>query len=206
MIQTPLAPDIENDRVIGAVSIGRGTYLGMTRFQTYIPSERIEIGRYCSIADDVCISGGGQHHPELPSTWPFDNFLLNQENPTRSYKQVRTTVIGSDVWIGDGAYIGGGVCVGHGAIIGAKAVVFSDAPAYAIVIGNPAKTLRYRFSESQIAELLKIEWWNWSPDIVRSRLEWFYRPIEDFIAEFRVAGAEAGPKGEEDRISGGAAA
>lgn len=54
--------------------------------------------------------------------------------------------IGNDVWIGTNAIILGGVKVGQGAIIGAGAVVAKDIPSYAVVVGNPARVVKYQFS------------------------------------------------------------
>jgi acetyltransferase-like isoleucine patch superfamily enzyme len=188
-----MAPDLENDRVLGQVSVGRGTYWDdSTRFVTYHPGESIHIGRYCSIAAEATIFAGGDHRPELASTWPFDNFLRNLPNPTRTYRQTartrRGTIIGSDVWIGQGAHVAGGVEIGHGAVVGTKAVVFSDVPAYAIVLGNPATIIRHRFSPEIIAAMIELAWWEWPAEVVRERHDWFYEPIQKFVDEFRHAG------------------
>ena len=51
--------------------------------------------------------------------------------------------IGDDVWIGAGAIILPGVTIGEGAVVGAGAVVTKDIPPFAIVVGNPAKIIRY---------------------------------------------------------------
>ena len=102
----------------------------------------------------------------------------------RSDKPAQTTQIGSDVWIGTGAHIGGGITVGHGAVIGGGAVVMKDVPPYAIVIGNPLRILRYRFDAPIIASLLQIAWWEWSPELIASRVESFYLPIEEFVAMY----------------------
>jgi serine acetyltransferase len=45
-----------------------------------------------------------------------------------------------------------------------SSLVTKDVPPYSIVGGNPAKIIRYRFSEEQICELLKIAWWNWDDE------------------------------------------
>src|SRR5206468_239888 len=113
---------------------------------TYIPGEKIRIGKYCSLAYGVTVCAGGGHTTGTVSTWPFDNLLLGRENPTRTYQTTRDTEIGSDVWVGYQAHIAGGVRVGHGAVVGTRAVVFSDVPDYAVVAGNPARLVRYRFS------------------------------------------------------------
>ena len=51
--------------------------------------------------------------------------------------------IGSDVWIGSNATILPGVTIGNGAIIGAGSVVVKDVPENAVVVGNPAKVVKY---------------------------------------------------------------
>ena len=79
--------------------------------------------------------------------------------------------IGNDVWLGYRATIMAGVKIGHGAIVGSHAVVTKDVPPYAIVGGNPAKIIRQRFSDSQIAALLDLEWWHWPLDKITRNVE-----------------------------------
>ena len=80
------------------------------------------------------------------------------------------TRIGNDVWIGEKATIMPGVTVGDGAVIAAHAVVTKDVPAYAVVGGNPARTIRMRFSDDAIRRLLEIAWWNWPADRISRNL------------------------------------
>ncbi len=61
----------------------------------------------------------------------------------------------------------GGVTIGHGAVIGAGAVVTKDVPPYAIVVGNPARVLRYRFSPELIGKLLDAKWWDLPADVIK---------------------------------------
>ena len=70
-----------------------------------------------------------------------------------------TVHIGHDVWIGAHALFPSVVNVGTGSVVGSGAVVTKDVPPYAIVGGNPARLIRYRFSQKQIADLLESRWW-----------------------------------------------
>ena len=79
-------------------------------------------------------------------------------------------VIGNDVWIGFEAVILAGVKVGDGAIIGTRAVVTKDVSPYTIVGGVPARPIRKRFSEEEIAILSDLKWWDLPPDRIRERI------------------------------------
>lgn len=151
--------------------------------RTWDPAEAIRIGSYCSIADRVIVCAGGRHHSDFASTFPFDRLLL-QRPQDRVYQTTRDTTIGNDVWIGTGAMIFGGVHVGDGAVISGGSVVSSDIPPYAVAAGNPAGVVRYRFSKTSIARLLQIGWWNWPDEKVRDNIDWFYRPIQEFLDHF----------------------
>jgi virginiamycin A acetyltransferase len=64
-----------------------------------------------------------------------------------------------------------GVTVGDGAIIGARAVVGRNVAPYAVVVGNPARVVRYRFNESTVDQLLRIRWWDWPADRIARHVE-----------------------------------
>ena len=170
----------------GSVEIGEGTYYsqGHVGFLAYIPGETIRIGKYCSIAQAVQFVVGGNHRRDTVSTYPFENILFGMENPTRSYETTRDTEIGNDVWIGHGAHIGGGVRIGNGAVVSSRAVVFTDVPPYAVVVGNPARVMRHRFNPEVVAALQRIAWWDWPQEVIRERVDWFYKPVAEFIEEF----------------------
>lgn len=147
--------------------MGRGTY-GNPRVLIWGEDERICIGAFCSISDEVAIFGGGEHRMDWITTYPLriaysDEFANRDGHPaTKGH-----TRIGSDVWIGFRAMIMSGVSIGDGAVIGAGAVVARDVPPYAVVVGNPARVLRYRFSAEQIRCLLRIKWWLWDDDKIK---------------------------------------
>jgi carbonic anhydrase/acetyltransferase-like protein (isoleucine patch superfamily) len=91
--------------------------------------------------------------------------------------------IGNDVWIGAKATILSGVAVGDGAVIGARSVVARDVPPYGIVVGNPARFIRKRFTDDIIRQLLEIRWWDWDVARVRQFLPLLLQPdISKFLA------------------------
>ena len=81
-------------------------------------------------------------------------------------------MIGNDVWIGFEAVILAGVTIGDGAIIGARAVVTKDVPPYTIVGGVPAKPIRKRFSDEDIAALMALKWWDLPPAQILERIKY----------------------------------
>ena len=87
-------------------------------------------------------------------------YKTSQTPSHNEWEELAPVWIGSDVWIGDEVLIKNGVTIGHGAIIGAKSLVTKDVPPYAVVVGVPAKILRYRFAPEIIKKLLKLKWWS----------------------------------------------
>ena len=147
----------------GIVEVGEGTY-GDPIIQWWNQNSKIVIGKYCSIADGVIFILGGEHRTEWKSTYPFYSFSKNWELPELNSITPATKGdinIENDVWIGYGAIILSGVRIGDGAVIGAGSVVTKDVAAYSVTAGNPAKHIRWRFSESTIKSLLEEQWWNW---------------------------------------------
>lgn len=140
------------------------------------------IGKYCSIANHVFI-GGAEHPIDWIGTSPAfykgrDSIKLKlseHERPT-----AKMTYIGNDVWIGYRACIKAGVTIGDGAIIGMGAVVTKDIPPYAIVGGNPAKIIKFRFSDDLINDLLESQWWNEDEKLLRKVSKYAKEP-EKFV-------------------------
>jgi len=63
-------------------------------------------------------------------------------------------------------------------------VVTRDVAPYAVVAGVPAREIRRRFDTETIRELETIRWWEWPDEIILARMDWFYRPVQEFITEF----------------------
>lgn len=93
-------------------------------------------------------------------------------------------MIGHDVWIGQNAIILPTVKrIGDGAVIGAGAVVTKDVPDFAIVLGNPANVVKYRFSGETIDRIKRQAWWNKDMEELKGDFEKFTQPIEEDLNE-----------------------
>lgn len=147
-----------------------------------------KIGRYCSFGNGVYILG--QNHPILSkSTHPY--FF----NPSFEYveKQLNRTnilTVGNDVWIGTNVTIVPSVSkIGDGAVIGAGSVLTKDVPDFAVVVGNPARIIKYRFSDKTIKKLQKEKWWNKSIEELQVNLP-------DFLGDYECSSSD--PNSKED--------
>lgn len=172
-----------------------------------------DIGRFTSIGEQVQI-GRGNH----PATWfssspvfyeqmedvfngvdlqnirGFNASRLKSEPFQRSSapSSVSRVSIGNDVWIGHAAFVKPGVKIGDGAIVGANAVVTKDVPAYAIVAGNPARIIRFRFEQETIEQLISLQWWNYTLDSLSGIKVDAVATSIDLIAA-RIANGQATP-------------
>ncbi|SDY98328.1 CatB-related O-acetyltransferase [Pseudomonas sp. NFIX28] len=161
----PSTSKVESGSTVLGTTFGAYSFCGYDC--TFI---KCEVGRFCSIASKVVV-GGARHPMEYVSTSPV--FLSHKESiktkfSRHEYHWQPRTVIGHDVWIGEGVYVKGGVTIGVGAVVGMGSVVTKDIPPYAIYAGNPARLIRYRFSEAVIAALLKSQWWEYSDEELRA--------------------------------------
>jgi acetyltransferase-like isoleucine patch superfamily enzyme len=150
----------------GRVSVGPGTY-GLPRVWSDVNGhERLRAGNYSSLNGTFVLGGG--HAVDRLTTYPH---RINMRLPGAGTDGFPTptgdTIVGSDVWTAFGSLILSGVTIGDGAIVAAGAVVTKDVPPYALVGGNPAKVIRYRFDEAQREALLQIRWWDWPEERVR---------------------------------------
>lgn len=118
----------------------------------------VTVGRYVSIASQV--RAFVRNHPlERLSMHPF---FYNSKLGFLEKDSILSTELNieSDSWLGHGVLIMPGCNrVGIGAVIGAGSVVTKDVPDFAVVAGNPARLIRYRFSESARETILASRWW-----------------------------------------------
>ncbi len=146
--------------------------------------DALEIGPFCALADDaVFILNGGNHETATISTYPFAIFTpahdgepgawaaAAPEAHNRSWPNKGAIRVGPDVWIGHEARVMPGVSIGAGAVIATASVVTADVPPFTIVGGNPAREIRKRFSESDVARLLEIAWWDRGLDWITEHVD-----------------------------------
>lgn len=140
------------------------------------------VGRYCSIAADVKVFN--RNHP-----MDFKSMHAFFFNPSQKYTKADMVEytpleIGNDVWLGDGVKIMPQVNrIGDGAVIGAGSVVHKDVPPYAVVVGHPARVVRYRFPKEIIEYLLASKWWEKDIEEILPDIEEYQQPYEELFHE-----------------------
>lgn len=133
--------------------------------------EKVQIGKFCSLAKDITIFLGGGHRHDWITTYPFGHVGLDVFGGEQSEghpSSKGSVLIGNDVWIGQGVTIMSGVRIGDGAVIAANSHVVTDIPPYGIAGGNPARLIRMRFESSVIVRLLEIKWWDFPDSEINS--------------------------------------
>ena len=178
----PLSEQVTNPHiVVGRYSYYSGYYHGHSFddcARYLLPDEpeadKLIIGSFCSIATGATfmMHGNQGHRRDWISTFPF--FYMNKDGafsePQDPFLPAGDTVVGNDVWIGTEAMIMPGVRIGHGAVIGSRAVVTRDVEPYTMVAGNPARPIRKRFADEEIAMLLEMAWWDWPLERIREAI------------------------------------
>ena len=159
-------------------SIGRHTYIG-----AHTELAKVDVGRFCSIADH-CHIGMSSHTLDKLSTCPIFTLKRNgcqerwieEDNDTEKMKRIQ---IGNDVWMGSHVLVKSGVHIGDGAVIGAGAVVVKDIPPYAVAVGVPAKVIKYRFDDETIEKLEELKWWEATDEELRKNIKLFQSNMID---------------------------
>lgn len=182
----PAAIDSQEAIASGVLSLGSHTYGDPSVVLYPGDTAKVQVGRYCAIADGTEFLVGANHRADWVTAYPLRVVLglpgaLEDGHPATK----GDITIGNDVWIGTDALILSGVTVGDGAMIGAAAVVTKDVRPYAIVAGNPAREVRRRFPDDTVEALRRIAWWDWPDELVRERVGELNDPdVEAFVRAY----------------------
>ena len=148
----------------------------------------ITIENFSSLSWNITFEAGlsGDHNYHYINSYGLSH--LDWESPFQkdtSKSDYCKINVGNDVWIGRGAILKNTnpekpLIIGDGAIIAADSVVVKNVPPYAIVGGNPAQFIKWRFDEKIIESLLRIKWWDWDIDKIYENFKYFNR-VEEFV-------------------------
>lgn len=137
--------DIGGDFTPSHIHCGHHVYIGPhASFMASIA--HIYIGNYVTFGPSVTIRGG-DHRTDLVGKHIYE--IRENEKLPENDKDV---IIEDGVWVGCNVIILKGVTIGTGAVVAAGAVVTKDVPPYSIVGGNPARVIKFRFTENQVRE------------------------------------------------------
>ncbi len=152
-----LSPHAEVEgRVVSDRNVYVGSYSVISGSMTARGAEEVTIGRFAAIGQDTLYitsmhdTKGANLHIPLQRRIGGPS-LVERRGPV---------VIGHATWIGDRAVFLPGVTVEPGGVVGVGAVVTKNVPAYAVVAGNPARIIRYRFAPEMVEWLLELAWWD----------------------------------------------
>ena len=161
--------------------IGDYTYVSIN---SYI--SKANIGKFCSIGPNF-LCGWGIHpitgissQPMFFSTAKQNGFSLSKKNKIEERKEIN---IGNDVFIGANVLVLDGVTIGDGVVIGAGAVVNKDIPPYAVAVGCPIRIVKYRFDEDKINRFMKLKWWDWNDERLKTVEENFF-DVDTFLNKY----------------------
>lgn len=170
---------LKNDFDFDLAEVGNFSY-GDIKIVYANKVNKLKIGHFCSIADDVKFMLNADHPTNLVSTYPFKAKVLNDGTDAISKGDIE---VGDDVWIGYNSLILSGVKIGQGAVVAAGSVVTKDVPPYAIVGGVPAKVIKYRFDEKIIKKLMNLDYGKLTADIVKNNKDLFYQEMTVEVAD-----------------------
>ena len=156
-----------------------GDYTSINR-NTLIESG--SIGKFCSIAANVSI-GMAEHpmHHLCTHVATYDAPVFGLITSDKQVQQVkRAPHIGHDVWVARGATVLRGVTIGDGAVVAAGSMVTKDVPPFAVVAGNPARIVKYRFDQDVVEKILAMRWWD-DPSFYEKEFELRGVGVENFL-------------------------
>ena len=172
---------LNHNKNFPVLTIGRDSYIEEVIVENVLDEKLIysvQIGRHSSIAHDVTFIVDMNHDYKRVCQGRINGVKYRRPEQVKRKGQI---VIMNDCWIGEKATIMSGVTIGNGAVVAAEAVVSRDVPAYAVVAGNPARIIGYRFDEKQRESLNLIRWWNWDKEKVVRHANELFGDIDIFI-------------------------
>jgi acetyltransferase-like isoleucine patch superfamily enzyme len=166
----------------------RGTYFDRNvNIISWSDKYHIHLGKYNSIGRDCNFFLHANHRVDWITTssqlWgPVTPEIADMHMKMGHPDCKGDIIVENDVWIGAKSTIMSGVKIHNGSIVGSNSVVTKDVPPYSIVVGNPARVVKLRFNEKQIESMLKIAWWNWTEDRIKTEAMTLWSDnIDEFI-------------------------
>jgi acetyltransferase-like isoleucine patch superfamily enzyme len=163
-------------------NIGRGSYHALSQKIFGKRPWTVNVGQFCSISSVVLsLSRTVSHRMRFITTFPLHHMLDGDSvyHDEMVVGNSHTVTIGNDVWIGMDTVIINNVTIGDGAVIGSNSVIRKSVPPYAIVYGNPAVVVRYRFGPEVIEKLQRMQWWDWEDQRIQDMAR--YTTTEEVI-------------------------
>ena len=115
---------------------------------------KVVFGKWSGAAEELMVITGNHMSIVGKSIKQVTNQVKELEDIRGEYD--KDVVVEEDVWIGARVSLLSGVRIGRGAEIGTGSVVRKSIPPYAVVIGNPAKIVGFRFTPEEIIEHEKV--------------------------------------------------
>jgi acetyltransferase-like isoleucine patch superfamily enzyme len=170
---------------INKVDVGKFSYGKLNVHFWGSDNEYLKIGDFVSIAEGVQFILGGNHGYNSITTFPFKVEFMKHKVEAFSKGPI---IICNDVWIGMNSIILSGVTVNQGSIVAAGSVVTKDIPPYAIVGGNPARIIKYRFDKITIEKLLALDLSKLNHSLINKNIDKLYEnfnneSVQDFFSK-----------------------
>lgn len=98
-------------------------------------------------------SGAAENLTVVTNTHPtFIGEWFMEKGSNNDYIEAKDIIVEEDVWIASNVTLLMGAHIGRGAVLGSGSVIRSKIPPYAVVMGNPAKVVGFKFNPEQILD------------------------------------------------------